>query len=70
MGGGGGAKNTFFSVTLYKFQKSGRTIALGAPPPPWSLTHFHKRQGDGNETFYWDGHRKNQSNYLKHKVLV
>ena len=26
-GGGGGPKNTFFSVTLYNFQKSGRAIA-------------------------------------------
>ena len=30
----GAAKNTFFLVTLYKFQKIGRAIALPAPPPP------------------------------------
>ena len=39
----GGAKNTFFLATLYNFQKSGRAIALPAPPPPRSLlcpSHF------------------------------
>ena len=30
----GGARNTFFLVTLYNFQKSGRAIALPAPPSP------------------------------------
>ena len=32
-----GAENTFFVVTLYNFLKSGRAIALPAPPPPRSL---------------------------------
>ena len=39
----GGAKNTFFSVILHTFQKSGRAIALPAPPPLQSLkiaTHY------------------------------
>ena len=42
--GGGGLKARFFSntffflVTLYNFQKSGRAIALPAPPSPRSLT--------------------------------
>ena len=34
----GGSKNTFLLVTLYNFQKSGRAIALPAPPPPRSLS--------------------------------
>ena len=33
----GREKNTFFLVTLYNFQKSGRAIALTAPPSPRSL---------------------------------
>ena len=32
-----GARNTFFLVTLYNFQKSGTAIALPAPPSPRSL---------------------------------
>ena len=38
----GGAQNTFFSATLYNFQKSGRAIAPPAPPPSAVL-------GKGNE---------------------
>ena len=34
----GGAQNTVFSVTLYTFQKSGKAMALPAPPPPQSLS--------------------------------
>ena len=33
----GGAKNTFFLVTLYNFLKRGRATALPSPPPPRSL---------------------------------
>ena len=40
----GGAKNTFSSVTLYNFQKSGRAIALPAPPPPRSLIYLISTQ--------------------------
>ena len=36
------AKNTFFSVTLYHFQKRGRAIALPAPPSLPSLGHLHR----------------------------
>ena len=32
----GGTKNTFFSVTLYNFQKNGKAITLPAPPFPRS----------------------------------
>ena len=32
-----GADDTFFSVTLYNFQKSGRSEALPASPPPQAL---------------------------------
>ena len=48
----GRAKNTFFSVTLYNFQKGGRAIALPTPPPTQSLfcefTGFSKVGRDGN----------------------
>ena len=36
-GGGGGVENTFFSVTLKNFQKSGEASAPPAPPPPRAL---------------------------------
>ena len=32
-----GDDDTFFSVTLYNFQESGRTEALPASPPPRAL---------------------------------
>ena len=37
-----GAENTFFLVTLYNFQKSGRAIALPAPAPPRSLVSWYR----------------------------
>ena len=41
----GGAKNSFFLVTLYNFQKRGRAIALAAPPPPRSLFILYQMPG-------------------------
>ena len=34
----GGAENTFFSVALYNFQKSGGAEAPPAPPPPRAVS--------------------------------
>ena len=37
----GAAKNTFFLVTPYNFQKRGKAKALAAPSTPQSLRHDH-----------------------------
>ena len=64
-GGGGEAKNTFFSVTPFNFQKSGRAIVLSAVTSPSpSLGFVFKCYQLENSFSYRSRHKKSKSNFM------